>query len=196
MTAFTTTRPSVDLRVRERPSIKARVLVRFPATVVGGGGINVVKDGNVYTITDDFLSLAEVSGVDLGNTYVKVEIDGIYYYYSLSDLAADVGAAAFASFMTPTVITAAGDHTVAADENYLVFNKTSGAATGVTLPESAARAGPIRIKDGKGDASSNNITITPDGSETIDGLPSWVISFDMGGVLLVPRPDGLGWWTA
>lgn len=196
MTAFTTTRPSVDLRIQQRPSLKARVLVRFPATVNGSDGIEVTKSGNVYTIGEDFLSLTELDPADIDNAFLKVEVDGAYYYYGIDTLAGDIGEAVLDDFMTPTVITAAGDLTITSAHHYVVLNKTSGAATGITLPASAARVGPVRIKDGKGDASSNNITLTPDGSETIDGLSSWVISFDYAGVLLVPRSDGNGWWTA
>ena len=192
---FTSTRPSIDLRTADRPTIKAKVLTRFPATVDGANGIEIERSGNVYTIGDDFLSLTELEAATLANTHLKVEVDETYYYYSLDTLVTDAALSILAELQTPQVITAAGDHTVDTDDYYLVFNKTSGAATEVTLPASADRVGPITIKDGKGDANSNNITVTPDGSETIDGLSSWVLSFAYSGVTLIPRPDGNGWWT-
>lgn len=48
------------------------------------------------------------------------------------------------------------------------------------------------IADGKGDASTNNITITPNGAETIQGAANIVISADRGAVILVFR--GTNWY--
>lgn len=39
-------------------------------------------------------------------------------------------------------------------------NKTTGSATSVVLPQSLPLCAPVRITDGKGDAGSNNITVT------------------------------------
>lgn len=192
---FTSTRPSIDLRIADRPTIKAKVLTRFPASVNGSDGITVDRSGNVYTIGDDFLALTELEAAVLANTHLKVEVDGVYYYYALDTLVTDAALSILAEFQTPQVITDDGDYTVGASDYYLVFDKTSDQTTEVTLPASVERVGPITIKDGKGDAPSYNITITPDGSETIDGMSAWVLSFAYSGVTLVPRPDGNGWWT-
>ena len=94
-------------------------------------------------------------------------------------------------------VTAAGDVTVDEEDDDIIFiNKTVGEATGVTLPASADRnpSRPIKIVDGKLDSSTNAITITPDGSETIVGLTEYVINFDGGSVELWPRPDETGWY--
>jgi hypothetical protein len=40
------------------------------------------------------------------------------------------------------------------------------------------------IVDGKGDAATNNITITPDGSETINGAATYVINGDRNGIII------------
>ena len=65
------------------------------------------------------------------------------------------------------VVTAAGSVTVTSDDYLVIVNKTVGAATTVNLP-SVWRGRTFVIKDGKGDAATNNITITP-ASGTIDG---------------------------
>ncbi|MBS4052591.1 MAG: hypothetical protein KGZ69_15525, partial [Methylomonas sp.] len=91
-------------------------------------------------------------------------------------------------------VTAAGDITVNVDtDDLIVVNKSSGAATGVTLPSAVNRLRPLTIKDGKGDADTNNITITPNGVETIDGQSTWLINFAYGAVTLDPKDDGTGW---
>src|SRR4051812_27336791 len=52
----------------------------------------------------------------------------------------------------------------------------------VNLPTAASRAGyPLIVKDASGLAHTNNITITPNGAETIEGLATLVISADFGG---------------
>lgn len=76
-------------------------------------------------------------------------------------------------------VTAAGDVTVTKADDIVVINKSSGAATAVNLPASPATGLTFTIKDGKGDASSNNITITP-AAGNIDGAGTYVISTNYG----------------
>lgn len=75
-----------------------------------------------------------------------------------------------------------------ANESIVVVNKTVGAATTVTLPKGAASgqaAREIWIIDGKGDAATNNITVSRAGSETINGATSLVIASNYGFVHLI-----------
>jgi len=95
---------------------------------------------------------------------------------------------------TVRVVTAAGDITVVASDDIVLVNKSIGASTAVILPASADRRRALKIADLKGDATSNNITVTPDGSETISGNTSYVINVNNGSVEIFPRPDGLGWF--
>jgi len=74
------------------------------------------------------------------------------------------------------VVTAAGAVTVSATTDYFIcINKTVGAATAVNLPASPATWSTYLIKDCKGDASSNNITLTP-AAGTIDGAATYVMN--------------------
>ena len=94
--------------------------------------------------------------------------------------------------------TAAGDVTIEDTDDIIYVNKSSGAATGVALPAVADRSSkkPLTIVDAKGDAATNNITITPDGAETIMGLSSWVINQNYGSIKLRPYEDGSKWLPA
>ncbi len=82
------------------------------------------------------------------------------------------------------VVTAAGAVTVAVTDQVVVVNKTTGAATTVNLPASPRTGQQFKIKDGKGDAATNNITITP-AAGNIDGAATKVISTNYGAATVV-----------
>lgn len=84
---------------------------------------------------------------------------------------------------TIRVVTAAGAVTVVTTDNIIVVNKTVGAATTVNLPAGTTSQMYV-IKDGKGDAWTNAITITP-AAGTIDGVATFSINAAYGGVLVV-----------
>lgn len=74
-----------------------------------------------------------------------------------------------------TVKTTSGGYTQLATDEVVVINKASGAATAVTLLASPETGRVITIIDGKGDANTNNITITP-AAGNINGAASYVIN--------------------
>lgn len=95
----------------------------------------------------------------------------------------------------PTIITVGGLGVV--NEQFVVLNKTVAAATAITLPSVAARSGnDLIIVDWAGNAG--DITVTPNGAETIMGLASWVMAsvdgFGFGArVRLTPNTTLNGW---
>jgi hypothetical protein len=98
---------------------------------------------------------------------------------------------------TQRTVTAAGAVTVTADDtDIIIINKTVGAATAVTLPLSAGRTKPVMIVDGKGDANTNNITISPQTGESIYAITNGtaIIDGNGGSVILTPKADGTGWF--
>lgn len=90
---------------------------------------------------------------------------------------------------TNLVKTTAGNVTMG-NEGVVVIKKESGAATAVTLPPSPLTGHLVFVKDGKGDAATNPITVTPS-SGTIDGAASYVIRDNYAGVLF--EYDGTEW---
>jgi hypothetical protein len=68
-----------------------------------------------------------------------------------------------------TVFIGTGNYTMLATDQIVVINKTTGAATAVTLPATPSIGRCCVVKDGKGDAATNNITVAA-ASGTIDGL--------------------------
>ncbi len=88
------------------------------------------------------------------------------------------------------VVSAAGAVTVTTADYIVVVNKTVGAATTVNLPATPGSADVYIIKDGKGDAGANNITITP-AAGNIDGAGTSVISTNFGATRLAY--NGVQW---
>lgn len=72
----------------------------------------------------------------------------------------------------------------------VVVNKSSGSATPIALSASPPAGTVLQIKDGKGDAATNPITITP-ASGTIDGQATWVIGANRTSVEL--KYNGTEW---
>lgn len=98
-------------------------------------------------------------------------------------------------YTSTTTFTGAGGFTMT-NETVLVVRKASAAATAVTLPTvSGAKDNgrTVVVKDGKGDAGTNNITITDPSAQTIDGGASLVISANYGKATLCYDGAGSKW---
>ena len=88
-------------------------------------------------------------------------------------------------------IVLSGDYVIV-NESLVIVNKPVGAATNITLPPSVTADGrrEIRIVDGKGDASSNNITVTVAGTDTINGAATLVLAVNNAYVVIIDLGGG------
>lgn len=77
------------------------------------------------------------------------------------------------------VVTIAGAVTITTADDLVVVNKTVGAATVVNLPATPTTGQTFIVHDGKGDAATNNITITP-AAGNINGGATLVINANYG----------------
>ena len=78
------------------------------------------------------------------------------------------------------------------DGRVMILADTSSNAITINLPAAATNSGRIiYIKDKGGNAGTNNITIDPDGSETIDGGSTVAINSNYGSMLILC--DGTRW---
>jgi hypothetical protein len=82
-----------------------------------------------------------------------------------------------------TVLTAAGNYSFLPYDVLVVVNKTVGAATTVTLPANPQTGRIAMVKDGKGDAAANNITVQG-AAGNIDGAATYVMNANYRGLLL------------
>lgn len=88
-----------------------------------------------------------------------------------------------------TTSVASSPYTVLSTDTFILVN--TGTTITIDLLLSADAAGyPVTIKDSTGTASTNNITITAAGSDTIEGDATLLINTDYGGYILYPISGG------
>lgn len=139
-------------------------------------------DGTTITASGGTLTAvgASASSIDAaGATTISNGTSGCSLYDSSGAVACTTGGR-----RVVRVVTASGAVSVTTADDVVVVNKSVGAATTVNLPTSPPTNYAVTIKDGRGDASTNNITITP-AAGTIDGASSLVIYINYQSITLV-----------
>lgn len=76
------------------------------------------------------------------------------------------------------VIISAGNVTISTTDLVVMMNKTVGATTTITLPATACLGRYIVVKDIKGDAFTNNISVVVSGGGLIDSFTSFNLTQD------------------
>jgi len=145
-----------------------------------------------FTGTLDGTELMEIVAAGPGQ---DVETEGVNYSITTQLLMQLF----FQVVSAPTIITSGATvgtpYVPGASETRILLNKTIGAASGVNIGGGAARINvPIMVRDIKGDANVNSITVTFTG--TCDGLASpIVISQPYAGYIFNPLPNG-NWYLS
>lgn len=141
-----------------------------------------MTDLPAYPGTADFTALMEI--VSPGNAAL-----GLNYSITLAQLALVIGNGG-----APTIITSGSTYNSVQTDTRILVNKTMGSATVITLLGAAQYLQPVLIKDLKGDADVNNITINFTG--TFDGIASpLTITTQFGWLWLNPLASG-NWYAA
>lgn len=91
--------------------------------------------------------------------------------------------------IAPRIVTGSGPVTLTSSDYVVEINKTLGSSTSISTPSNTIGEAFL-VVDGKGDASSNNITITPSAG-TINGAATYVITTNYGSVSFFC--DGTNW---
>lgn len=92
--------------------------------------------------------------------------------------------------MKPTIKSVAANATLSDLDSVVLVNATSGAKT-ITLPSAATVTGK-QLKIKKTDASANAVTVTPSGSQKIDGAANYSLATQNKLVCIVS--DGSNWF--
>ena len=147
----------------------------------GGGSLTIIYEGASPTINDTFTQLtfegAGVTVTDDGGGAATIDIPG-----------GGGGATSYSDESTTTTLT--GNSKSIAD--------TSSAAVAYTLP-TGVNGEFVRVVDGADNAATNNITLTPQSGESVEGVvdDTAVIDVDGGSLELVySTVDSRGWIVA
>jgi hypothetical protein len=168
-------------------NIRVNVNVPFPSLVSGSAGVKLTKLNGIWTVKLDYSAFQQSGSVaDPANSYVAIwnAITGVFTAVPIS---------AIIGIRAVKILTAAGPYTALPSDEVLIVKQTAGAPMTVNVDWSA-RSKPLRIVDGKCDAFTNNITITPAAGQTQLALVnfSYVIDGNGGSITLTPLPDGSG----
>lgn len=167
-------------------NVRVNVNVPFSALVAGATGIKVTKQNGIWTIAADYTAFSQNASVaDPVNSYTLVwnAISGVFTLVQIS---------AVSNLKVVKTLTA-GPYTAQPTDDVLIVNQTIGAPFTVNVDWSQ-RAKPLRVVDGKGDAATNNISITPAAGQTqLAALNyTYMIDGNGGSITLTPLPDGSG----
>jgi hypothetical protein len=113
-------------------------------------------------------------------------VSGVNYKITIAQLALIVGSGSSAAL---TIITSGATYNSIQTDTRILVNKTIGSPTAVALLAASSYFQPVLVKDLKGDAGTNNITVTFPG--TFDGIASpLTISTNFGWIWFNPLPTG------
>lgn len=156
---------------------------------------SATSDGRITTLTTLASTLAGTEVmyiVSPGNTQL-----GVSYQITLDTLGAFFGAY---PVLNTEIVTAGSTYDVKTTDTRVLVNKTLGSATTITFPTALSMQYPygVLVKDLKGDADSNNITINFTGGELCDGQGSGVIVINnpYGWVTITPVPGASAWYMS
>lgn len=169
------------------PKVKLKALVNFPPNVESANFITIIKNGAVYTVGADYTKLSPLLPLNLTNTIIVGfdTVTGAYGLISVDDFAN--------GNFSEQHITGPGPVVIGTDTSLVRVDQTIGAPITLQIQSSATKTCPVLISDWKGDAGTNNITISLTGTDKFPGnLTSWKIAADAGSVLLKPVP-GVGY---
>jgi len=122
---------------------------------------------------------------------------GVSYSITLDSLGAFFGAF---PVLNTEILTSGSTYNVLPTDTRILVNKTLGSPTSIIFPPALSMQYPygILIKDLKGDAATNPITINFTGGELCDGLTSGQISIQnpYGWVTIAPVPGASAWYMS
>jgi len=137
----------------------------------------MASNSRLYTFTNDKV---------VNPTKLEIELNNLLMFWNNHEQGLQEHSTVWTGMLWPHVAvkTDSGGYTVGTTETVVVINKGTGASTTVTLPSSPNTDRLLIIKDGKGDANTNNITVSGNG-KNIDGSSSNTINTSYGVLRIV-----------
>jgi hypothetical protein len=173
-------------------NVRVNASLPFPSLVYGTGPITIGKNNGIWTVGFTIAAFGSINP-PVGNFPTDYllgydAVNNVFFKVSLSNLISSFGGFRNQRSVTATPIVIAGTDQI--------LNCNIASAAACALPAAATRLGvPLTFKD-LGQAATHNITLTPFGSETIDGSNTpIVLNQNYQWVTLVPFNDGVnsGW---
>ena len=170
-------------------NIRVNAMLPFPALVTGTGPITIGKVNGIWQVgfTINAFGSQNPPLANYPTDFVLAYdvVNKTFFKVSLASLG--IGGARTQRSVTATPIVIASTDQI--------LNCNINVAAACALPAAATRNGvPLTFKD-LGQATAHNITLTPDGAETIDGATIYKLTANYQWVTLVPFNDGVnsGW---
>lgn len=145
-------------------------------------------------------STSALPGTTILNLAIATNLDGSEYFPLVQGgttkrATLSMAGSAANNPLINTFITAGSSYNSVATDQRILVNKAVGSATDILLTFSSGYAFPVLVKDLRGDADVNNITVTFSGGQTMDGLASVVITAPFGYFWFNPLSSG-NWYDA
>lgn len=146
-----------------------------------------MASGTTYQALKRLAFLPTRDSLDNGSTIGGQEYDDVYFIGgTIENIAID----GVTSFIKSREVTTSGTINQLTTDTAIIVENNASQATTVNLLPSAQKGLAIYVKDGLGNAGTHNITIVPNGIETIDGQVSLVFVYNYQSALLVPISAG------
>lgn len=160
------------------PGVVDRLVV-LPALLPNGGQWYLIGNngtaGRLNVVDSLGVSVTQLSPGQVGMIY---SAPGLWIALVMS---------AISNTIVTTVVAAGASYNAAITDDVILVKKTVGSATTINLPAASLKSGYYTVKDGKGDANANPITIAPSGLDTID-VGSVVINSPFGAAQILSVP--------
>lgn len=182
----------MPLTQSSRPGLRARALLRWPASLLAGAGLKWLFQNGQATVSLDYPSLADVASIaDPSDFTVALyqKSAGAYGELALTNLPQIGNPFPRASFGD-------ADYVVPTTDRYVALTAALTAPRNVSLPAASAYPGGmiLTVQDEAGGVSAvNTLTLVPNGADTINGAASVVLKAPRAAILL--RSNGANRWS-
>lgn len=170
-------------------NVRVNTSAPFPSQIKAAGPATISKQNGIWTVGFSFASLGQLP-IGVNPTQVQVlvynTVSGAFQVTTLAGVQS--------GGLATTIVTHAMSPYTPQPTDFFLLVDTTGGAVEIDLPAAATRGGiSVLVKDYKGNAATNNITIKPNGTDTADSFTNaspLVLNANYDGVRLLPIVGG------